>query len=145
MPDGEEVKEEYPDDRVKRPTPRRPLGEASDVFAIEMSPRSHSPTPTDSSFAESLGESDVVVVALDVDSQSARSESPPLEPSPATPPTSPLQKLMKSVSNSMLGKNSWAKTQASPASDDVSSEASSVPPPQPPFGSPARFPQPIFA
>ena len=76
---------------------------------------------------------------------------------------------MKSVSNSMLGKNSWAKTQASPAaqrarrrawsetddfsrgtpsppaSDDVSSEASSVPPPQPPFGSPARFPQPIFA
>ena len=173
-PDGEEVKEEYPD-QVKRPTPRRPLGEASDVFAIEMSPRSHSPTPTDSSFGESLGESDVVVVALDVDAQSARSESPPLEPSPATPPTSPLQKLMKSVSNSVLGKNSWAKTQASPAaqharrrawsetddfsrgtpsppaSDDVSSEASSVPPPpaapppQPPFGSPARFPQPIFA
>ena len=174
-PDGEEVKEEYPSDSVKRPTPRRPLGEASDVFAIEMSPRSHSPTPTDSSFADSFAESDVVVVALDVDAQSARSESPPLEPSPATPPTSPLQKLMKSVSNSMLGKNSWAKTQASPAaqrarrrawsetddfsrgtpsppaSDDVSSEASSVPPPptapppQPPFGSPARFPQPIFA
>jgi len=172
-PDGEEVKEEYPD-QVKRPQPRRPT-EATDVFAIEMSPRSHSPTPTDSSFGESLGESDVVVVALDVDSQSARSESPPLEPSPTTPPTSPLQKLMKSVSNSVLGKNSWAKTQASPAaqharrrawsetddfsrgtpsppaSDDVSSEASSVPPPptapppQPPFGSPARFPQPIFA
>ena len=47
-PDGEEVKEEYPD-QVKRPQPRRPT-EATDVFAIEMSPRSHSPTPTDSSF-----------------------------------------------------------------------------------------------
>ena len=100
--------------RTRLRSPRRPT-EATDVFSIEMSPRSHSPTPTDSSFGESLGESDVVVVALDVDAQSARSESPPLEPSPSTPPTSPLQKLMKSVSNSVLGKNSWAKTQASPA------------------------------
>jgi len=148
-PSLEEVKEEY---EVRRPTPRR-----VEVFSLEDSGRA-SPAPTDTS--------DDGMVHIEVNSEG--SESPPR--SPATPPTSPVQRLFKAVSNRVLGdRGGWATTLASPVaqrrwrawsgsgSDDASSrgtpspptyEISSGPPsaaPPPPsrlFGSPAR---PMFA